>query len=541
MKAETFPNHCAVMVNTARIVSRRRLSCTVLPAALIGFVLTVSAPVFAASCQSLSGLKLANTTITSAAEVRAGEFTPPGHAIAPARRARQFGNFPAFCRVTATVKPVADSDIRIEVWMPVSGWNGKFLGVGNGGWAGSINYGGLAQGVAHGFATASTDTGHEGKDSDASFAFGHPEKWIDMGYRAVHEMTAKGKAVAAAFYGKPARVAYWNGCSTGGRQGLMEAQRYPRDYNGIAEGDPANALTHLMFAAIWPAEFTLKSPAGYIPPEKYLLIHNAALKACDGLDGVTDGIINDPTRCHFDPGTLACKGKETSTCLTATQVESARMIYAGPRNPRTGEQIFPGFEPGSELSWGTEAGGPQPMAIPISYFRYVLFKNPNWSFRMLNFDSNVKLADRQDGPVMNAINPDLHAFRDHGGKLIMYHGWSDPLIAPLESVDYYKNVVAAMGGLNATQRFARLFMVPGMLHCGGGPGPDSWDKVGVLDEWVDQGKAPDKIIASHTTHGRVDMTRPLCPYPQVARWKRYGGTNDAANFVCVSPDAEPVN
>ncbi len=535
MRVNGFAYSRPVRAGATGNASGRCFGRLVLLAVLIEAVLFASAPASAASCESLSELELANTTITSAAEIPAGEFTLPANAIVPsAVRGHHFGNLQAFCRVTAAVKPVADSNIKIEVWMPVSDWNGKFLGVGNGGWAGSINYRGLAQGMAQGFATASTDTGHTGTGSDARFAFGHPEKLIDLGYRAVHEMTVAGKAITAAFYGKASRLAYWNGCSTGGKQGLTEAQRYPHDYNGIAEGDPASFWTHLMFAAIWPAGFTLKNPAGYIPREKYLLIHNAALKACDALDGVTDGIINDPTRCHFDPEALACKAWETSSCLTAAQVESARKIYAGPKNPRTGEQIFPGLEPGSELGWGVEAGGPQPMAIPASYFKYVLFKNPDWDFRTLNFDSDVKLADQQDGPILNATNPDLKVFKAQGGKLIMYHGWSDPLIAPLESVDYYKNVVAAMGGLSATQSFARLFMVPGMMHCGGGPGPDNWDKVGVLDEWVEQGQAPDKIVASHVTGGRVDMTRPLCPYPEVARWKGYGSTYDAANFVCVN-------
>jgi Tannase and feruloyl esterase len=519
-----------------RDILRRGPRRAALLAVLAGAFAFAPATGVAASCESLSRLKLANTTITLARMVEAGGFRFPANAIIPPRmREQRFGNVPAFCRVTATAKPSADSDIKVEVWLPASGWNGKFLGVGNGGWAGSINYGGLAQGVAGGFATASTDTGHSGLGSDAKFAFGHPEKLIDLGYRSVHEMTAVGKSVTAAYYRHSSRLAYWSGCSTGGKQGLTEAQRYPRDYNGIDEGDPASYWTHLMFGCIWPAEHTLKNPAGYIPRSKYLLIHNAALKACDALDGVTDGIISDPTRCHFDPQIIECKGPDAPTCLTAAQVESARAIYGGPRNPLTGEQVFPGLQPGSELAWGAEAGGPEPMGIPDSYFKYVLFKNPNWDFRTLNFDSDVKLADKEDGPILNATNPDLAAFKAHGGKLIMYHGWSDPLITPLESVDYYKNVVAAMGGLSATQSFARLFMVPGMMHCQGGPGPDVWDKIGVLEEWVEHDKAPDKIIASHVTRGRVDMTRPLCPYPEVAKWKGSGSTHDAANFVCVNP------
>jgi feruloyl esterase len=417
--------------------------------------------------------------------------------------------------------------------MPASAWNGKFLGVGNGGWAGQVNYGGLIESLKGGFATASTNTGHEGKGDDASFALGHPEKLIDLGYRSVHEMTVQAKAIVAAYYGTAARFSYWNGCSTGGKQGLTEAQRFPRDYNGIAEGNPASFWTHLMFACMWPAKATLVDPASYIPPSKYPLIHDAALKACDALDGVVDGIINDPRLCHFDPKVLECKDSDAPTCLTPPQVEAARKIYAGPTNPRSREQIFPGLEPGSELGWRNQAGGPEPMTIPMSFFRYVLFKNPQWDFRNLNFDRDVALADKTAGKILNATDPNLRAFQASGGKLLMYHGWADNLIAPRESVNYYQNVLSAMGGLKETEGFARLFMMPGVGHCGGGSGPDDFDKIGVLEQWVEHGSAPDTIIATHRTNGVVDMTRPLCPFPQVAQWKGSGNTNDAANFVCV--------
>jgi feruloyl esterase len=500
----------------------------------------------AASCSSLASLSLPDTTITSAESVAAGSFTvPAGFPIPPAqaeearhRFEQAFKNLPEFCRVAATIKPTTDSDIKIEVWMPPSGWNGKFLAVGNGGWAGSTNYGGLAQSLQRGYATASTDTGHTGNGGDASFAFGHPEKFIDLGYRAVHLMTVQAKAIIAAFYGNGPRLSYWNGCSTGGKQGLTEAQRYPDDYNGIAEGDPASFWTHLMFGTIWPAEVNLKDPASHIPPSKYALINKAALDACDKLDGVQDGIIDDPRRCHFDPQVLECTGPDAPTCLTTAQVEAARKIYAGPKNPRTGKQVFPGLEPGSELGWNAEAGGPQPMSIPLTYFKYVLFKNPDWQWQTLNFDQDVALADRLDGDILNAINPNLKAFKAHGGKLLMYHGWNDNLITPIESVNYYDSVVKTMGGAAKTQDFARLFMIPGMGHCQGGPGPDVFDKVGILEQWVEQSAAPDKISASHLTHGVVDMTRPLCPYPEVARWKGSDSTNDAANFACVNPSTE---
>ena len=329
------------------------------------------------------------------------------------------------------------------------------------------------------------------------------------------------------------KYSYWDGCSTGGKQGLTEAQRYPADFNGIVEGDPASVFTHLMFGTIWPAEVTLKDPAGYIPPDKYPLLHRAVLDACDALDGVKDGLIEDPTRCHFDPQVLECRGAEGAACLTAPQVEAAKKIYAGAKNPRTGEQIFPGMSLGSELGWKGQAGGPKPMEIPNSYFRNLVFKNPAWDFRTLNFDGDVAEADRLHGAILNSYDPDLKAFEALGGKLIMYHGWSDPVIVPLESVNYYNSVVATMGGADKTEKFVRLFtVVPGMGHCANGEGPSTFDKVGPLEQWVEHGVAPEKIIASKGSRGPARMTRPLCPYPTVARWKGSGSTTDAANFVC---------
>jgi len=519
-----------------RSCTRNGIALIASVAALLWTVAFDPVPAIGASCESLTTLALPDTTITLAQSVAAGAFTPPGGLFpgpAPAQVERALKSLPAFCQVAATLKPSQDSEIKIEVWMPASGWNGKFLGVGNGGWAGRINYQGLIQGLRSGYATASTDTGHSGNGGDASFALGHPEKLIDLGYRSVHVMTIQAKAIVAAFYGNGPQFSYWNGCSTGGKQGLTEAQRFPDDYNGIVAGAPANYWTHLMFGTMWPAEATLKDAASYIPPSKYPLIHKAALEACDALDGITDGILNDPTRCHFDPKALECKAADGPSCLTAAQVEAARKIYAGPTNPRAGKQVFPGLEPGSELGWRGVAGGPEPMGIPLSYFRNVLFKDPKWDFRTLNFDKDVARADKLDHGTLTAIDPHLKGFKAHGGKLIIYHGWNDPAITPLNTVNYYTSVLRAMGGPDKTKDFVRLFMVPGMGHCGGGPGPDTFDKVGPLEQWVEHGVAPEKIVASHSTNGAVDMTRPLCPYPQVARWNGIGSTNDAANFVCV--------
>jgi feruloyl esterase len=494
-----------------------------------------AAPADATSCESLAALSLPHTTITLARSVPAGEFTPPPPPDArPGSIPAPLKDLPGFCRVAATASPNSDSLIKFEVWMPSTNWNGRFQGVGNGGWAGNISYGGLAAALQHNYATASTDTGHEG--GTACFAVGHPEKMIDFGYRAIHEMTVQAKAIIAAYYGAGARWSYWNGCSTGGRQGLMEAQRFPHDYNGIAAGAPAAYLSHLRFVSIWIARATLEDPASYIPPSKYPLIHAAALNACDALDGITDGIIDDPTRCHFDPAVLTCKGSDAADCLTPAQVEAVRQIYSSLTNPRTGEQIFPALEPGSELGWRDHAGGPEPRSISLSYFRDLIFQNPQWNFRNLDFDADVSLVDQEDRGVGNAINPDLGPFQLAGGKLLLYHGWADNLIAPLGTVNYYQDVLATMGGAEQTGSFARLFMVPGMGHCSGGPGTDVFDRVGVLEQWVEHGAAPEKIIAAHRTKGAEDMTRPLCPYPQIAKWNGSGSTNDAVNFVCVIKD-----
>ncbi len=484
----------------------------------------------AASCEDLAALALPATTITRAQSVAAGEFSLPGTGPTPGAAQAAFQDLAAFCRVAATLKPSADSDIKIEVWMPASGWNGKFQAVGNGGWAGTISYAAMSRALRRGYATASTDTGHTG--DGGSFALGHPEKLIDFGHRAVHETTVQAKAIITAFYGSGPRLSYWNGCSTGGRQALMEAQRFPRDYDGIIAGAPANFRTHLVMAALWVAQATLREPASYIPPSKYPLIHQAVLEACDALDGVKDGVLEDPTRCRFDPKMLQCKGSDAPTCLTAPQVEAARKIYAPVTNPRTGKEIFPGMAPGSELGWAGMAAGPEPRAVATDHFKYVVFQDPKWNWRKFNFDSDVALTDRLDNGAINATDPNLERFFGHGGKLLMYHGWSDQLIAPRNSINYYQSVVRAMGGASKVQDSIRLFMAPGMGHCGGGEGPNTLDAVSALEQWIEKGKAPDQILASHSTGGKADRTRPLCPHPQVARWKGSGSTDDAVNFVC---------
>jgi feruloyl esterase len=480
----------------------------------VAILAATSLPGFAASCESLRALSLPDTTVTLA------------------EAAGKSDDLPAFCRVAATLKPSSDSDIKIEVWLPVSGWNGKYQAVGNGGWSGSINSAAMGQAVRRGYASSSTDTGHAG--SNARFALGHPEKLIDYAYRSEHEMTVKSKAIIAAFYGDGPKLSYWNGCSAGGKQALKEAQRYPADFDGIIAGAPGNNWTGRAEEAIWIAQAVHKDPASYIPPEKYRAIHAAVVDACDAVDGLKDGLLDDPTRCHFDPKVLECKGADGAACLTGPQIEAARKIYSGATNPRTKQQIAPGLELGSELGWATTAG-PEPFGIANEHFKFVVFRDPGWDYRKLNFDSDIALTEKLDDGLINALDPNLKAFFGHGGKLVQYHGWNDWQIAPRNSVNYYRSVLETLGGSSNVRDSYRLFMAPGMGHCGGSEGPNTFDMVGTMEQWVEHGKAPDKIVASHLRDGKVDRTRPLCPYPQVAKYKGSGSIDEANNFACAAP------
>ncbi|HEX4593526.1 MAG TPA: tannase/feruloyl esterase family alpha/beta hydrolase, partial [Bryobacteraceae bacterium] len=500
-------------------------------------------PAYAATCDSLGSLALPDTKVTLAQPVAPGDFAPPGGRAGGPSNAGLFKNLPAFCRVAATLKPTSDSDIKIEVWLPAAAWNGKFQAVGNGGWAGVISYSAMAQALEHGYATASTDTGHVGPSG--SFVVGHPEKLIDFGYRSEHEMTVKAKDIIQAFYGDAPKVSYWNGCSTGGRQGLKEAQRFPDDYDAIIAGAPANPRTRLAFATLWIAQAAHKDEASNIPAAKYPMIHQAVLNACDALDGLKDGLLTDPTLCHFDPQVLACKDADGPSCLTAPQIETVRKILSPPKNPRTGEEIYPTLEPGTELGWATLAG-PQPFQATVDHFKYVVFKDPDWDWKTLNFDSDVALADKIDNETINATDPNLRPFFSHKGKLLLYHGFSDQNVPPRSTINYYKRVVDTVGGAGlggAGLRPAdsiRLFMVPGMGHCGGGEGPNTFDMLSAVEQWKEQGKKPARIVASHRTAGKVDRTRPLCAYPQVAKYKGAGSIDDEANFTCELPSSSAI-
>lgn len=483
----------------------------------------------AATCETLHSLSLPDATILSAALVPAGAFTPAPTLAMQTPRPIEIPV--AACRVAGVVKPA----VNFEVWMPASNWNGKFQGVGGGGFAGVISYGAIATALGRGYATASTDTGHN--TPGGSWALGHPELIVDFAYRAIHEMTVKSKQIVEQFYGNAPRLSYFVGCSTGGRQGLMEAQRFPADYDGIVAGAPANYWTHLMAGTLSPSMATLMDDAAHLSPAKLSALNKGALAACDAGDGVTDGLINNPLACKFDPGALRCRGESldspaAESCLTAPQVDAARKIYASSTNPRTKDKIFPGFAPGSEITWTATAGGTQPFPIPVDFYKYFVFQNASWDWKTLDLDKDVATADEKFGSVMNAIDPDLGAFKKRAGKLILYHGWNDQLIQPYNSIDYYTSVTKKLGA-GDTDDFVRLFMVPGMQHCTGGVGPNTFDAVTALEQWVEKGTKPAEIVASHRSNsGEVDRTRPLCPYPQVATYTGTGSIDEAASFVC---------
>jgi feruloyl esterase len=488
--------------------------------------LVFSAGPVSAACGDLQKLALKNGTVTLAQNVGAGEFNP---GQGGGRGANAYRNLPPFCRVAATLKPTSDSEIRIEVWLPQDKWNGALQSVGNGAWAGSIGYAAMATALNAGYAAASTDTGHTG--GAVTFVVDHPEKLIDFAYRAVHEMTLAAKGVVSEYYGEAAKHSYWNGCSTGGRQALAEAQRYPDDYDGIISGDPDVSATRVQGAQLFIGQAVHKDAASYIPPAKYAILHKAALDACDTIDGLKDGLIEDPTRCHFDPKALLCKSGDKPTCLTAPQLEAARKTYAG---ARAGKSELYGLEPGSETGWAT-LSGPKPLGLALDTYQYLVFNDPKWDYLTFDASKDVAAADKAAGATMNSTDADLKPFFAHGGKLLMYHGWADPGIPPMFSVEYYKAVVDKMGGAKKAEGSIRLFMVPGMGHCGGGDGPNTFDSMSALAKWVEQGKAPDKIIATHVTQGAIDRSRPLCPYPQTAIYEGSGSTDNDGNFACTLP------
>ncbi len=503
---------------------------------------------FAADCGSLKNLNLENTEIVTAEAVTSGALAIRGEA--------PMSGLPAMCRVAGILRPTSDSEIRFEVWMPAQGWNGRLLGVGNGGFAGSIGYRQFNAYLKRGFAVAGSDAGHQAESADASWAYGHPEKIKDFGWRAVHLTAVRAKQIIASYYGKPEQKSYFDSCSDGGREALMEAQRFPGDYDGILAGAPANAWSTMVAAGVAGMQSLLNDPRAFISDLKLPAIQKAALDACDAQDGVKDGVIADPATCHFDPEVLLCKAGDNLDCLTRPQIEALKTLYAGAKDSQ-GKTIFPGFTAGDETSWKQWVVGEDPGASLFAqfvqnYFRYMVTDDPKWNVLTANTDDALRQSQEKRAPDLDSANPDLSAFAGRGGKLILYHGWNDPAISPWNTVAYYKQVQQTMGEQKADS-FTRLYMVPGMEHCAGGPGATAFGQLGIatakgpskglfdsLQNWVEKGSPDEDVIASKFApaadgNTKAVMTRPLCSYPAVAKYKGSGDTSDAVNFACTKP------
>jgi len=503
---------------------------TTLAMAVLG--IQAAAPAAVDACVQLRTLQLPDTTITSARLVPAGpmsipQATQPQGGV-PGQIAPAGPMLPGHCQVAAVLRPSPDSHIRMELWLPATGWNGKFQAVGNGGWAGSISYPAMAIALQDGYATASTDTGHEG--GNALFAIGHPEKLVDYAHRSVHEMTVLAKALVKAYYSRAPQYSYWNGCSTGGRQGLTAALRYPGDFDAIIVGAPANNSVNMHASDIAVALAGLRDPAAIVPPDKLALVNQAAVASCDANDGIADGLIADPRSCTINVKALQCAGADAVNCLTAPQVAAVERMYR-PTTLANGEFVYPGKEAGSEPGWAPFLGG-NLFPVPVGTFQ-IAYNDAAWDPKTFDIDRDLPVARAKVSPIIDALDPDLKAFGARGGKVLMYHGWNDNLIPPRNSIAYFSRVSETLPGDDAD--FIRLFMVPGMNHCQGGVGPNQINWMAALERWREQGIAPDRIIAARITGNRVDMTRTLCPFPQVAVHSGTGTTNDAVNFTCKTP------
>jgi feruloyl esterase len=536
-------------------------------AALLAIVLlpgaaTAQPPRPASACERIASLALPNTTITQVQVVNAGAFAPPvnpsarggggssafagtlgpvpdvpgrvtantaglGLGYNGGRGIPPFSALPAFCRVAATLKPSPSSDVRMEMWLPVAGWNGHFRGTSPNGLGGVVNYNAMGVGLTDGFAVASTDTGHQGGDTAWML---NAEKVTDFAGRAMHETTIAGKALATAYYGAAPKYSYMIECGGGSAAALHEVQKYPADYNGVVVGGHAAHLTRQIFGQLWLWMAAHPDGVAILPAAKLSVLHDAVLAKCDLLDGVKDGLLEDPTRCTFDPKEIECRSGDGPNCLTPPQVEAVGKIYAGPINPRTKERIWSPLYRGSELDWSFFTDSPGPIGIATGALRMIL-GDPSWDYRMIDFDRHVALADRSDIARVSASNPNVSDYVRRGGKLILSGGWNNALVPAGAVVDYYTRVRSTIGAPE-TDRSVRLYMVPGMIECNGGPGTDTFDMLGVMRRWVERGEAPSDVTASRVEHGKVVRTRPLCPYPQIATYKGSGSTDEAKNFMC---------
>jgi feruloyl esterase len=486
------------------------------------------------TCQDLASFPITEGAVTRAEVVEAGAFVPPvasgSRPPSAASVSRTYGDLPPFCRVTATLRPTNDSNITVEVWLPLSGWNGKYQAVGNGAFQGSIRHGSMAAALASGYATSSTDTGHIG--NTAEFGLDHPEKVVDFGWRSVHLMAVVAKEIITAHYDQGLRYSYWNGCSAGGRQAMKSAQDFPEDFDGIVAGAPGQDWSGRAAGALRVATYLEANEVARLSEDDRRLVHTAALRACDASDGVSDGIIDSPDRCDFDPSVLQCEGAKDGSCLTAVQVETVRMLYSSPVNPSTNRAIT-GLVPGSELNWTDLGWTRSARATGLELYRYLVYGDPDWTIDRFDFDTDIVKAEERDNGTLNALDPDLESFFARGGKLLAYHGWSDAQISPLNATQYYERVVESVGSAEQVHDSYRLFMAPGMGHCGGGEGPSVFDKMEPIEAWVEDGEAPDQLLATKFgPDGEVEMRRPLCAYPARAVYNGTGDQKREDSFSC---------
>jgi feruloyl esterase len=512
----------------------------------ICFILGVTLPLCAQSpdCAKLTARHFVNTRITSAQGVAAGPLAMPGEGLIPARSVV----LPGFCRVKGEISP----HIGFELWMPAQNWNGRLVALGSGGFGGYIGIADLASMLKDGYAVTANDTGHTGQ----GYAWMHdPIARRAWGHSATHDVIGPVKQIVRAYYRTAPAYSYFDGCSTGGAQAMEEAEFYPGDFNGIVAGSPGMYYSHLMLSFLWG----LKSATEHavLSPQKLQLLNRAVMKQCATPAELKDGFLQNPLTCHFHPEELRCKGGDTNHCLTRQEVKTAELMYEGPRDPRTGAQIYPGFVPGSEASpeftgrladaygWSL-IEGPLARQYAIPLLKNMVF-GKDWNWKTFDWDRDVARVDRAVHADIDAVNPDLRAFQAHGGKLIMTQGWGDPFNAQTLPIEYRVQVIAVFAaheGRRQAQRtvngFFRLFMAPGMSHCVGGPGPSQTDALAAVRAWVETGKAPTRLIAKKISFSgeppAPPMSRPLCPYPQIADWTGKGPRNEASNFICATPN-----
>jgi feruloyl esterase len=508
-----------------------------------------AAPVVAAQpkpCDTatLAAVQLERASVLSATAIAAGTYTPAGSGA--------LTNLPAFCRITAKATPTSDSLINFEVWVPSDqAWNGKMVTTGNGGYSPALSYRDMAYAMRQGYAVVGGDTGHQSADPNEMFwGVGQPEKIADWGTRSIHAITVPAKKIISELAAKSASKAYYYGCSTGGHQAYAEMQRYPEDFDGVIAGAPGNNRTRLN------VEFLHRFLSNRVPNSNSQLILTAAkanlitqraTAACDAIDGVSDGVVEDPRACsvaRFNVESLQCTGADAADCLTAPQVAAAKAIYAGPKNPRTGAQLYPGLLVGTESGWPAYWGSTEP--VRADYWRLWAFENPQWNWWTFDYDRDVTFAEAKLGPLVDHNSADLAAFKARGAKAIVFQGWQDPVVNAADTIAYYERVRTAQGSQAATDDFLRLFMVPGMGHCSGGTGATVFgnngtapptvnadhDILSALDRWVTSGAAPERIIASRVAAGTANRTRPICAFPKKATYRGSGSTDDAANFSC---------